>query len=110
MGRVVRKTKFGCRPNSRLPGAGIACAIFGLLATTTAGAATLEDALVKTYQNNPALNSERARQRGTDENIPQALSGYRPQLVGSLSAGLQAVRNILPDNTIQGTTPKPWNI
>jgi outer membrane protein len=110
MGRVVRKTKFGCRPNSRLPGAGIACAIFGVLATTAAGAATLEDALVKTYQNNPALNSERARQRGTDENIPQALSGYRPQLVGSLSAGLQAVRNILPDNTIQGTTLKPWTI
>ena len=111
MGRVVRKAKFfGCRPNSRWPGAGIACAIFGLLATTAAGAATLEDALVKTYQNNPQLNSERARQRGTDENIPQAMSGYRPQLVGSLSAGLQAVRNILPDNTVQGATLKPWTI
>jgi len=27
----------------------------------------------------------------TDENVPQALAGYRPQIVASLSAGLQAV-------------------
>jgi outer membrane protein len=75
-----------------------------------ASAATLQDALVKTYQNNPQLNGERARQRGTDENVPQALSGYRPQLVAGLSAGMQAVRNILPDNTVQGATLKPWTI
>ena len=73
-------------------------------------AETLADALVKTYLNNPQLNAERARQRGTDENVPQALSGYRPQLVASLSAGLQAVRNVLPDNTIQSATLKPWTI
>jgi outer membrane protein len=66
--------------------------------------------MVKTYQNNPQLNAERARQRGTDENIPQALSGYRPQLIAGLSSGLQAVRNILPDNTVQGATLKPWTI
>ena len=55
----------------------------------------------KAYQTNPQLNAERARQRGTDENVPQALAGYRPQIVASLGAGLQAVRNLLPDNTIQ---------
>ncbi|MBV9559031.1 MAG: TolC family outer membrane protein [Bradyrhizobium sp.] len=71
---------------------------------------TLQDALVKTYQNNPQLNAERARQRGTDENVPQALSGYRPQIVASLGAGLQAVRNLLPDNTIQTATLRPWTI
>jgi outer membrane protein len=86
-----------------------ACAILGLLGTPCA-AVTLQDALVKTYQTNPQLNAERARQRGTDENVPQALSGYRPQLVASLSSGLQAVRNILPDNTIQSATLKPWTI
>ena len=42
--------------------------------------------------------------------MPQALSGYRPQLVAGLSAGLQAVRNILPDNTVPGATLKPWTI
>ncbi|HTC99692.1 MAG TPA: TolC family outer membrane protein [Bradyrhizobium sp.] len=81
-----------------------------LLTLEPAAAETLADALVKTYQNNPQLNAERARQRGTDENVPQALSGYRPQLVASLSAGLQAVRNVLPNNTIQSTNLKPWTI
>jgi outer membrane protein len=65
---------------------------------------------VKAYQTNPQLNAERARQRGTDENVPQALAGYRPQIVASLSAGLQAVRNLLPDNTIQSATLRPWTI
>ena len=38
---------------------------------------SLPEALVKAYQTNPALNAERARQRATDENVPQALAGYR---------------------------------
>jgi outer membrane protein len=36
--------------------------------------------------------------------------GYRPQIVAGLSAGLQAVRNLLPDNTVQGATLRPWTI
>ncbi|MDH6262622.1 outer membrane protein [Bradyrhizobium sp. BR13661] len=75
-----------------------------------AQAETLADALVRAYQASPQLNADRARQRGTDENVPQALAGYRPQVLASLSAGLQAVRNTLPDNTIQGTTLRPWTI
>jgi outer membrane protein len=75
-----------------------------------AAAESLSDALVKAYQSNPQLNAERARQRGTDENVPQALAGYRPQIVASLGAGLQAVRNLLPDNTVQGATLRPWTI
>jgi outer membrane protein len=66
--------------------------------------------MAKAYQSNPQLNAERARQRATDENVPQALAGYRPQIVASLSAGLQAVRNLLPDNTVQSATLKPWII
>ncbi|MGJ4917700.1 TolC family outer membrane protein [Bradyrhizobium oligotrophicum] len=75
-----------------------------------ARAEDLAAALVKAYQTNPALNAERARQRATDENVPQALAGYRPQLIASLGAGLQAVRNLLPNNTIQTATLKPWTI
>ena len=79
---------------------------------TAAGcvAESLPEALAKAYQTNPQLNAERARQRGTDENIPQALSGYRPQIIASLGAGLQAVRNLLPDNQIQSATLRPWQI
>jgi len=84
-----------------------ACAVF---APANARAENLPDALAKAYQTNPQLNAERARQRATDENVPQALAGYRPQIVASLSAGLQAVRNLLPDNTIQSATLKPWTI
>jgi len=47
---------------------------------TGAAADTLEWALVQAYQNNPSLNSQRATLRATDENVPQALSGYRPKL------------------------------
>jgi outer membrane protein len=79
-------------------------------AAPAAHAEGLPEALVKAYQSNPQLNAERARQRATDENVPQALAGYRPQIIASLSGGLQAVRNLLPDNTIQGATLKPWTI
>ena len=47
---------------------------------TAAAADTLEWALVQAYQNNPSLNAQRAALRATDENVPQALSGYRPKL------------------------------
>src|SRR6202795_3205215 len=79
-------------------------------AATPAWAEALPEALAKAYQSNPQLNAERARQRATDENVPQALAGYRPQIVASLSGGLQAVRNLLPDNTVQSATLKPWTI
>ena len=41
-------------------------------------AENLVDALVNVYQNDPVLNAERVRQRGSDESIAQALSGWRP--------------------------------
>ncbi len=79
-------------------------------AAVPAQAEALPEALAKAYQFNPQLNAERARQRATDENVPQALAGYRPQIVASLSGGLQAVRDLLPNNTIQTATLKPWTI
>jgi outer membrane protein len=85
----------------------VICAVF---AAPAAHAENLPEALAKAYQTNPQLNAERARQRATDENVPQALAGYRPQIIASLSAGLQAVRNLLPDNTVQSATLKPWTI
>jgi outer membrane protein len=85
-------------------------AIASLVMIDLSVAETLPEALAKAYQTNPQLNAERARQRGTDENVPQALAGYRPQIVASLSAGLQAVRNLLPDNTVQSATLRPWTI
>jgi outer membrane protein len=73
-----------------------------------AGAETLSDALVRAYQNNPQLTAERARQRATDENVPQALSQYRPQVAAQFSSGLLAVRNLFPDSSVQSQTLRAW--
>ncbi|MCS0504684.1 TolC family outer membrane protein [Ancylobacter sp. GSK1Z-4-2] len=50
---------------------------------------TLEQSLSAAYMNNPTLNSQRAATRATDEYVPIALSGYRPQVFGSAYVGMQ---------------------
>ncbi len=61
--------------------ASLSLAVAGVgMACSEAAADTLEWALVQAYQNNPSLNAQRAALRATDENVPQALSGYRPKL------------------------------
>ena len=45
------------------------------------GPRTLNDALAATYSNQPALQAERAKLRSIDENVPQALAGWRPTVV-----------------------------
>ena len=50
---------------------------------------TIEAALVRAYQSNPQLNAQRAQVRSTDENVPQALSGYRPTVNLIATAGDQ---------------------
>jgi outer membrane protein len=61
---------------------------------------TIEAALVRAYQNNPQLNAQRASVRSTDENVPQALSGYRPKVNLTASAGTQYTDT----NSTQGGT------
>jgi outer membrane protein len=50
---------------------------------------TLAEALAATYASQPVLLAERAKLRATDENVPQALSGWRPTVVmaGTLGYG-----------------------
>lgn len=48
---------------------------------------TLAQALAATYAGQPALQAERAKLRATDENVPTALSGWRPTVVLAGSAG-----------------------
>jgi outer membrane protein len=57
------------------------------LAAAPASADTLRGALTQAYQNNPQLNAQRASVRATDETVPQALSGYRPRVSLTASAG-----------------------
>ena len=66
----------------------LATAIFAAIAGP-ALADTLEMALVQAYQNNPQINAQRAVVRATDENVLQALSGYRPRISATVTAGKQ---------------------
>jgi outer membrane protein len=68
---------------------------------TPALADTIEAALVRAYQNNPQLNAQRAQVRSIDENVPQALSGYRPRVAVTASAGYQYTDT----NTTAGGSP-----
>jgi outer membrane protein len=62
-------------------------------APVSSRADTIESALIQAYQNNPTLNSQRAAVRATDENVPAALSGYRPKVTVTGSGGEQSLSN-----------------
>lgn len=70
-------------------------------------AESLGDALASAYSGNPTLRAERARQRGTDEQTAQALSGWRPSVTAEANAGVQKL-SANPDPTgQQSRTTKP---
>ncbi|MDE1174153.1 MAG: TolC family outer membrane protein [Parvibaculaceae bacterium] len=54
-----------------------------------ARAETITDAFTAAYESNPGLQGQRAQQRATDEQVPQALSGYRPNASVQASYGLE---------------------
>jgi outer membrane protein len=70
-------------------GAAAAALLLAFVCPAPVLADTIEAALVRAYQNNPQLNAQRATVRATDENVPQALSGYRPKVALTASAGYQ---------------------
>lgn len=82
-------------------GAAAAVLLMACVGLAPALADTIEAALVRAYQNNPQLNAQRAQVRSTDENVPQALSGYRPRVSVTGSAGYQYTDT----NTTAGGSP-----
>src|ERR1700761_2130736 len=68
-----------------------AVVVLGPMQALPACADSMEGSLLRAYQNNPQLNAQRAQVRVTDENVPQALAGYRPKVSGSFSAGVQYI-------------------
>jgi outer membrane protein len=82
---------------SRLCGIGtcVVAAAAGMCVASLAGsipaaADTVESALVAAYQGNPQLSVQRAIVRQTDEQVPQALSGYRPRVSATATLGEQS--------------------
>ena len=72
-----------------------------------ASAQSLEDALAAAYANNPELAAGRAALRATDEQVPQALSNWRPTVSVSGSVGASAVRNPKATGTAKGQHRDP---
>jgi outer membrane protein len=65
-------------------------AVAGLISMgpVAARAESIAAALSSSYMGSPTLNAERARQRATDEAVPQALSGWRPTVSANGDAGV----------------------
>ncbi len=76
---------------------GAACVLAA--STIALSAQTLEQALVNAYFANPTINAQRAATRVVDEQVPQALAGYRPQIFGNAQADIDRTRTQSPAGT-----------
>lgn len=81
------------RPLSRTAGTAFFALLLAALMPGSADALTMQEALARAYEANPELQSERAALRGTDEAVPQALSGWRPEVSVSGSIGRTEVES-----------------
>ena len=73
-------------------------------------AESLKQAMNSAYKNNPKLDAERARLRATDEEVPRALSGYRPNVAASADIGVQKTTTV-PGSVNNGqTNPSGYNV
>ena len=61
-------------------------------------ATTLREALIETYQTNPRLEAGRSELRQVDEQVPQALAGYRPRVF--LNSDATAVQSTVRQGTV----------
>ena len=79
-------TLAACRiPRPTLPAGAL---VVILAAASPADALTIKEALALAYRNSPQLAAERARVRGRDEQVSQALANWRPRVVVEGSAGV----------------------
>src|SRR5712691_11507799 len=81
-----------------------------VLGSTGAFAQTLEGALTRAYVNNPTLNAQRAATRVIDENVPRALSGYRPTVTGNASVGATQLELTTPTGVRQNASLTPTSV
>jgi outer membrane protein len=82
-----------------LTGTAAAVVLLGQLVALPVSAETMEGALLRAYRSNPQLNAQRASVRVTDENVPQALAGYRPKAAMTFGGGGEFV-NQLADGSV----------
>ncbi|HEV7265697.1 MAG TPA: TolC family outer membrane protein [Falsiroseomonas sp.] len=73
--------------SNRFAFAALLLASAAVLGPRPASGQTLQEAMALAYANNPSLQAARAQLRAVDENVPQALAGWRPTVQLSGSAG-----------------------
>src|SRR5262245_11854587 len=74
-----------------------------------AEAETLKEALNAAYKFNPRLDAGRALQRATDEEVPRALSGYRPTIDGTADTTWEVQTTRPGGGQGQGKTTSEFN-
>src|SRR4051812_3464333 len=80
----------GCQKQRALrAGATLAMVAAGVFAASPASAQTLTEAFAYTYNNNPQILAQRALLRASDEQVPQALSNWRPTVTLTGQAGVE---------------------
>jgi outer membrane protein len=89
------------RPTLRLHASWLAALCVAVTAavhgSVPANAETIATALSKAYVGNPQLKADQARQRATDEQVPQAKSGWRPTVTAN-----SEVSKVYQDNSVNG--------
>jgi len=101
---MSRRRLRACLRRAASFGAAVSVLVSGCIG---ASADTIEWALVQAYQNNPSLNAQRASLRSTDENVPQALSGYRPKIAATATGGYNYSSTLSRTITQPPTAPVP---
>jgi len=80
------------------------------LASSSASAESLAEALAEAYNTNPDLVAERSRVRAVDEQVPQALSNWRPQVVVSGRYGVRRIDRETSAGVTTDGTDQPQSI
>jgi len=96
------------RLTGQLPVLAAWAAVAVACASTPVVALTLDQALASAYEYSPRIDAERARLRATDEEVPIAQSGYRPDIGATADVGYN-VSNTNPGPTTQ-TKPRGYGI
>lgn len=92
--------------------------VLGILAVTTAliapmgpsWAESLNDALAAAYSTNPTIFAARAGQRAIDEQVPQALSGWRPTVTVAGKQSLGVVNSPTTGQDTEGQATRSMSI
>ncbi len=83
--------------------------VFSLCAARPGQADTFQEALAQAYQSNPLLRAARAQLHAADEQVPQALSNWRPSVLAIPETGKKYEASTYTYATRE-VNLTPWNI